>query len=66
MHFNVQSIANKLDFIESEQQSFNVISVTETLLDGRISDEDIKFENFNLFRRDRPGDHHRGICICPE
>ena len=63
VYYNVQSIANKLDLIESELRMFDVICITETWLDGRISDEDIKFENFNLFRRDRPGDHHGGICI---
>ena len=63
VHYNVQSIANKLDLIESELHSFNIICITETWLDGRISDEDIKFETFNLFRRDRPGDNHGGICV---
>ena len=63
VHYNVQSIANKLDLIESELRSFDIICITETWLDGRISDEDIKFENFNLFRRERPGDNHGGICV---
>ena len=63
VHYNVQSIANKLDVIESEFRSFDVICITESWLDGRTSDEDINIENFKLFRRDRPGDYHGGICV---
>ena len=63
VHYNVQSIANKLDLIESELRSFDVICITESWLDGRTSDEDINIENFKLLQRDRPGDHHGGICV---
>ena len=63
VHYNVQSITNKLDLIGSELRSFDVICITETWLDGRVLDEDIEIENFDLFRRDRPGDHHGGICV---
>ena len=54
---------NKLDLIESDLRSFDVIYITESWLDGRTSDEDINIENFKLFRRDRPVDHHGGICV---
>ena len=63
MHYNVQSIANKMDLIQSELCNFDVICITESWLDRRTSDDDIKIENFKLFRRDRPGDHHGGICV---
>ena len=43
--------------------SFDVICVPESWLDGRTSLDDIKIENFKLFRRDRLGDHHGGICV---
>ena len=43
--------------------NFDVICITESWLDGRTSDNEIKIENFKLFRRDRPGDHHGGICV---
>ena len=62
-HFNVQSIANKMDLIQSELCNFDVICKTESWLDGRTSDDDIKIENFKLFRRDMPGDHHGGIYV---
>ena len=63
MHYNVQSIANKMDLIQSELCNFDVICITESWLDDRTSDDDIKIENFKLFRSDRLGDHHGGICV---
>ena len=63
VHYNVQSIINKLDLIETELQNFDVISITETWLDQRTSDLDLNIKGFNLFRRDRPGDNHGGICV---
>ena len=33
------------------------------ILDGRTADDDIQIENFKLFRSDRPGYHHGGICV---
>ena len=63
MHNNVQSIANKMDLIQSELCNFDVICIIESWLDVRTSDDDIKIENLKLFRRDRPGDHHGGICV---
>ena len=63
MHYNVQSIANKMDLIQSELCNFDVICITESWLDGRTSDNDIKIEDFELFRIDRPGDHHSGIYV---
>ena len=63
VHYNVQSIANKMNLIQSELCNFDVIYITESWLDDRTSDDDIKIENFKLFIRDRPGDHHGGICV---
>ena len=57
VHYNVQSLENKIDLIESELCRFDVICISE------IDDEDIHIDNFKLFRRDRPGDHHGGICV---
>ena len=63
VHYNVQSIANKMDLIQSELCNFDIFCITERWLDGRTSDDDIKIENFKLLRRDRPGEHHGGICV---
>ena len=54
---------NKLDLIESELPNFDVICITESLIDGRTPDEDRQIENFKLFRLDRSGDHYGGICV---
>ena len=61
VHYNVQSLVNKIDLIESELR--HVICISKTWLDDGTSDEDIRIDNFKLFRRDRPGDHHGGICV---
>ena len=63
VHYNVQSILNKVDIIQSELQQFDVISLTETWLDNTISDDEIIFNGFNLFRRDRVNDRHGGVCV---
>ena len=63
VHYNVQSILNKVDIIQSELQQFDVISLTETWLDNSISDDEIIFNGFNLFRRDRVNDRHGGVCV---
>ena len=47
VHYNVQSILNKVDIIQSELQQFDVISLTETWLDNTISDDEIIFNGFN-------------------
>ena len=60
---NTQSITKKVDLIESELGMFDIISLTETWLDHRTSNDDLNINGFNLYRRDRPGDNHGGICI---
>lgn len=63
VHYNIQSLSNKVDLIESELRNFDVICLTETWLDRRIPDDSIKLNGFNLYRRDRPNDNHGGICV---
>ena len=63
VHYNVKSILNKVDIIQSELQQFDVISLTETWLDNTISDDEIIFNGLNLFRRDRVNDRHGGVCV---
>ena len=55
VHYNVQSLANKIDLIESELRNFDVICISETWLDDRTSDEDI--------RRVDPGKYGRDLHI---
>ena len=63
VHYNIQSLSNKVDIIESELRDSDAICLTETWLDRRTSDETIKINGFNLYRRDRVGDNHGGICV---
>ena len=63
VHYNIQSISNTVDLIESELRNFDVICLTETWLDCRISDDLIKLNGFKLYRRYRADDNHGGICV---
>ena len=63
VHYNIQSLNNKLELITNELQNFDVIGLTETWLDGRVSDNDISMNGYTLYRRDRRGDNHGGICV---
>ena len=63
IHYNVQSIVNKLDIIEMKFQNFDIICLTETWLDVRTFDDLLVFQDFKLYRRDRIGDRHGGICV---
>ena len=40
-----------------------MISLTETWLDNTISDDEIIFNGFNLFKRDRVNGRHGGVCV---
>ena len=48
VHYNVQSIMNKLDIIETELRNFDVICLTETWLDTRTPDDLLVFKDFKL------------------
>ena len=64
VHYNVQSVVNKIDIIEPELSNFSLISLTETWLNSTVPNEDIQFNNFQVpFRRDREGDSHGGILV---
>ena len=64
MHYNVQSLLNKLDIIEPELSNFDLVSLTETWLNERVLTQDLAFNNYRLpFRRDRVGDSHGGIVV---
>ncbi|MEW8544644.1 MAG: endonuclease/exonuclease/phosphatase family protein, partial [Candidatus Thiodiazotropha sp.] len=63
VHYNIQSISSKLDIIESEFCNFDIICLTETWLDDRTSNNALNLNEYNLYRRDRAGDNHGGICV---
>lgn len=49
--------------IGAELRNFDIICLTETWLDYRTSDETLNIEGFKLYRRDRTGDNHGGVCV---
>ena len=58
VHYNVQSLANKVDLIESELTNFDIISLTETWLNDSISNEDLTFKACVTSALRQP-------CTCP-
>ena len=64
VHYNVQSLAYKVELIEGEVHDFDVICLTETWRDMRTHNDDLKLNDFNVpYRHDRPADNHGGIRV---
>ena len=64
VHYNVQSVLNKVDIIETEFSNFSLVALTETWLNDSVPNQDLEFNDFQLpFRRDRVGDNHGGILV---
>ena len=64
VHYNVQSVVNKVDVIETEFSNLSLISLTETWLNDSFSNQDLEFNYFQLpLRREREGDSHGGILV---
>ena len=64
VHYNVQSLQHKIDILEPELSTFDLVSLSETWLNDSISTEDLLFNDFKApFKRDRVGDSHGGIIV---
>ena len=64
VHYNVQSLASKLDVLHAELFHFDILAFTETWLNSSFSTSDIRLQSFNSpERRDRVGDSHGGVII---
>ena len=46
VHYNVQSVTNKLDIIESELSNFDIICLTETRLDDRTPNNNLSLNQY--------------------
>ena len=55
VHYNIQSLLNKVDLIGAELMNFDVICLTETWLDRRTADETLNLKGYKFYRRDRDG-----------
>lgn len=64
VHYNVQSLVQKLDILETELFEFDILGFTESWLNPSHSSKDIRIASFNEpERKDRVGDSHGGVII---
>ena len=64
VHYNVQSIVNKLDILSTELSDFDILAFSETWLHPNIQTTDLLFPDFKPpERKDRTGDRHGGVMI---
>ena len=66
VHYNITSVMNKIDLIGAELNNFSVICLTETWLNDHTANDSISLDGYKLYRRDRGGDNHGGICVYTE
>ena len=64
VHYNVQSILNKLDILEAELFEFDILAFTETWLNPTVQSDDLVFKTFHKpERKDRRSDHFGGLLL---
>ena len=64
VHYNVQSISNKLDILISEFSYFDILSFTETWLHSNVASNNLFFSNFHPPEgKDRDGDRYGGVIL---
>ena len=63
-HINIRSLRNKVDKITMLLQMchMDILATTETHLDNKISNQQLKVENYNTYRRDRQ-EKQGGRCL---
>ncbi len=64
VHYNVQSIALKLDVLYAELCDFDILAFSETWLNPSINQSDLLLDSFQPpERKDRVGDSHGGVLL---
>lgn len=64
VHYNVQSILNKIDVLAAELNDFDILAFSETWLHPSIQTADLLMQDFKPpERKDRARDHHGGVMI---
>ena len=64
VHYNVQSIVNKLDILHAELLDFDILAFTETWLSQAVSMNNLMLQSYNIpERKDRTGDPHGGVIV---
>lgn len=64
-HINIRSLRNKVDEVKLLLQvcRFDVLAITETFLDRKISNQQIEIEDYKIIRRDRKAGSLGGGCL---
>ena len=64
VHYNVQSILNKLDILEAELFELDILAFTETWINPTVQSDDLVFQTFHKpERKDRRSDHFGGLLL---
>ncbi len=64
VHYNVQSIALKLEVLFAELCDFDILAFSETWLNPSVIPSDLLFDSFQPpERKDRTGDSHGGVIL---
>ena len=63
-NINIRSIRNKIEFLETSLNNFDILVVTETHLDNQINDSDITLDSFpNIIHRKDSSNSGGGLLI---
>ena len=64
VHYNVQSLLNKLEILHAELFEFEILAFTETWLSPTTLIDDLLLQSYNTpERNDRAGDAHGGVIV---
>ena len=64
LHYNVQSIRNKVDILHTEFSQFDVISFSETWLNRDFPSTNLQFPSFHCpERKDRENESYGGVIV---
>ena len=64
IHINSRSLRNKMDFLETEVKSHDIITISETWLSEEIENNAIRLNGYQPpVRNDRPNDPHGGVAV---
>ena len=64
-HINIRSLRNKVDEVKVLLHvcRFDILAITETHLDRKISNSQLKIDNYKIIRRDRDANTIGGGCL---
>ena len=64
VHYNVESVFQKLDVLFAELRDLDILAFSETWLNNSISTDDLLLQQYHLpERKDRIGDSNGGVMI---